>query len=286
MRRSRAPLFPLVCIAACGLGCQGPPQPQQTWRGERLANAPAIGDSPVDRPHVVFRRRSLVISRLGVPVAPPVSVPSRPSPETMRSDDPDTVRVEASGALVGLRPGRATIRTLHGEGSSLEVEVRAPRGIRVEPQQLRVEPERSAVLEVFDADTGERLPPEAAEWASDAPWRVTGAGGRVQAGNELGPASVSVRFGDAEGRALVVVRVAGREPLSVSPPKVRLTVGEVRMFQAFGRNGPVGAEWTSSDRRVAAPLRAGLFHARSPGRATICSAARGRRACSSVEVSP
>ncbi len=240
----------------------------------------------MDRPHVVFSRRSLVIQRLGVPVAPPVSVPSRPSPETMSSDDPATVRVEASGALVGLRPGRATIRTLHGEGSSLEVEVRAPRAIRVEPQQLRLEPDRSEALEVFDADSGERLPPEAAEWASDAPPRATVIRGRVQAGTEVGPASVSVRFGDAEGRALVLVGVAGHEPLSVSPARVRLRVGEVRAFQAFSRNGPVGAEWTSSDMRVAVPLQAGLFHARSAGRVSICATAQGRRACSSVEVSP
>jgi hypothetical protein len=149
-----------VCIATGAIGCQEPPRPQQAGQGERLANAPAAGESAVDRPHVVFSRRSLVIARLGVPTVPPVSVPSRPSPETMRSDDPATVRIDESGALVGLRPGRTTIRTLHGEGSSLEVEVRAPQAIRVEPQRLVLEPERAGMLEVFDADSGEKLPPE------------------------------------------------------------------------------------------------------------------------------
>ncbi len=286
MRRSRAALLPLVCFATGAIGCQEPSRPQQAGQGQRLANAPAAGESAVDRPHVVFSQRSLVIARLGVPTVPPVSVPSRPSPETMRSDDPATVRVHESGTLVGLRPGRTTIRTLHGEGSSLEVEVRAPRTIRVEPQRLDLEPERAGALDIFDADSGERLPPEAAQWVSDAPRRATVIGGRVQAGSEMGPASVSVRFGDAEGRALVLVRGAAGGSLSVNPARARLRAGEVRAFQAFNRSGPVSAEWTSSDRRVAAPLQAGLFHARSAGRANICATALGRRACSSVEVSP
>ncbi len=283
MRRSRA-VLPLVCIVTGAIGCQGPPPVQ--GQGERLANAPAAGESPVDRPHVVFSQRSLVIARLGAPVAPPVSVPSRPSPETMSSDDPATVRIDASGTLVGLRPGRTTIRTLHGEGSSLEVEVRVPRAIRVEPQRLDLEPERAGTFAIFDAGSGERLPAEAAEWASDAPRRAAVMGGRVQAGSETGPASVSVRFGDAEGLALVLVGSTPRDSLSVSPARARLRAGEVRAFQAFSRAGPVGAQWTSSDTRVAAPLQAGLFHARSPGRVSICAAALGRRACSKVEVSP
>ena len=142
------------------------------------------------------------------------------------------------------------------------------------------------MLEVFDADSGERLPREAAEWVSDAPRRATVVGGKVLAGSDMGPASVSVRFGDAEGRALVLVRGAAGESLSVSPGRARLKAGEVRAFQAFSRGGPVSAEWTSSDSRVAIPLQAGLFHARSAGRVSICAKALGRRACSSVEVSP
>lgn len=284
MRRFRPVFLLLACIVTGILGCEGPPQPPP-GQGMRLANAPAAGESAVDRPHVVFSQRSLVIWRLGTPVSAPVTS-GRPSPETMQSDDPATVLVDASGALVGLRPGRTTIRTLHGEGSTLEVEVRAPRAIRIEPQRLRLEPEHAGTLEAFDAESGERLPPEAAEWATDAPRRATVSGGRVQAGSEPGAATISVRFGVAETRAIVLVGIAGGESLSVNPASVRLRVGEIRAFQAFSRAGPVGAEWTSTDSRVAVPLQAGLVHARLAGRVSICATAQGRRACSNVEVSP
>jgi len=287
MRGTRAALLSAAWLWLGILACSDLQPAGGAGQGERLPNAPAAGEAPVDRPHVVFNSRSLVIARLGVPVAPPVSVPSRPSPETIQSEDPTVVRVDPSGTVIGLRAGRTRVRTLHGEGSSLEVEVRAPRAIRLEPARLELEPERAAVFTLLDAESGERLPPEGAEWSSDAPRRASVLEGRVQAGSEPGPASVLVRFGEATAQAVVLVGVAAAgsgQALSVNPPRARLRTGEVRAFLAYLPSGPVGAEWESGNPRVVAALRDGLFAARTAGRTSICAAAQGRRACANVEV--
>jgi hypothetical protein len=211
----------------------------------------------------------------------------------MRSDDPATVSVDASGALVAHRNGKARIETLHGEGSSLEVEVRAAASIAIVPAQLAIEPGRSAELGLVDAETGERLPASAAEWVSRtfirrpaASVRRASFGGKVQAGNEPGTVEVSARYSEAVAHAEVVVGSAARPKLSVSPPRARLRAGEVRAFQAFSSAGPVDASWESGNGRVLAPLRGGLFQARAAGRATACASYLQHRVCTTVEVTP
>jgi hypothetical protein len=186
----------------------------------------------VDRPFVVFSQPSLVIDKLGEPYRAPVSGGSSPSPATIRSDDPSVVEVRQDGAIVGTRNGRTTLRTLSGEDSTLEIEVRAVGEITIEPLRLEIEPGGSAPLAAVDVATGARLDRGATIWISDDPAVVSVRGGTAFAGAGPGAAHITARYGAAMATALVSVRARAAATLAVAPTVVRLRTGEVRAFQA------------------------------------------------------
>jgi hypothetical protein len=271
-------------VSGCEAGPGGPDpsHPRDAWP----ANAPPAGAARVDRPFVVFNRHSLAITRLGVPVAAPVSVGSSPSPATIRSDDPSIVRVEASGALVGVASGVTRVRSSDAQGQSLEVAVRAAPAVAIWPDHLELEAGRSGRLRLVDAATGEELPPSGGEWSSSSPGVASVREGFVQASQEPGRAFVQVHYGDAVAHAMVTVSREGSNGLAVYPPGGRLRAGELRYFQASSRDGPVAARWQSGNAAVLAVVGEGLFQALRPGRATACAVAQGTKACTTVEVAP
>jgi len=79
----------------------------------------------LDGEHVVFSEPSMLIERLGVPLAPPVTVGSRPALATLASDDPGVVSVEEDGRLLAHRAGRTLLRAV-GSSSVLAVVVVPP----------------------------------------------------------------------------------------------------------------------------------------------------------------
>jgi len=89
--------------------------------GQAAEPASASGE----RPFVVFAQPRLLIDRLGTPFAPPVTVGSTVSAETLRSDAPEIVEIDSAGALVGRRNGRTLVRSLADGSQVLEVEVQA-----------------------------------------------------------------------------------------------------------------------------------------------------------------
>jgi hypothetical protein len=168
-------------------------------------------------PFVVFLDRELELPVLGEPVDPPVTVGSRPSPDTMWSDSPGVLSVAPDGRLLAHREGSARIVARNG-GPPLDVRVRSS------PSPLRAEPER----------------PER---------NVEGA-------------------------------------LVVQPAHAAIRLGEIQGFQALTTAGPVPADWSSSNEQKVAHLQDHLFQGLEPGQAQVCARANGRRACTTVEVTP
>jgi hypothetical protein len=113
----------LLVATAAAVGCNAP-TPPQAWAPPATPD-PRIAEvqGQLARAFVVFSGAALEIDRVGEPVAAPVLVGSRPSPETMTSDAPDVVSVETDGRLLAHREGRASIRSASG-GPSLAVTVR------------------------------------------------------------------------------------------------------------------------------------------------------------------
>lgn len=271
-------------VACDSLGRGGPAGPVAAPDPHHL-NAPAPGASAVDRPHVVFSERELVITELGVPTRAPVSAGSQASEMTMRSENPSIVAVAPDGMLVGLAPGRARVVTLSGEGSVLDVEVREARALALEPASLTVEAGRSAEFRLVDAVTQEDLSPKAAEWSSSAPGTATVRSGVVHAGNAPGVVEVTARYGGREVRGEVVVRDP-RGALEVTPARLRLKVGQVALVQAMSPGGSVAAAWTATSPEVVAAPGGGLVQGRRAGRSRLCAHALGQKACADVEVKP
>lgn len=268
-----------LILAACEEAASGPGD-----ESPRLVNAPAPGQSPVDRPHVLFTVSRMVIPRLGVPTRPPASLTSTLGPETLRSEDPSIVSVTRDGMLLGLRTGRARVRSIPDQ-EPLDVEVRSLDAIALTPGHLTLEPGRSARLALFDPATNEPLPAAEAEWVSDGPGIATVREGRIDAGGLPGSATVRVRYAGFEVRAEVTVSPQDTG-LALTPARARMRPGEVRLFQLGSRAGPQAGAWESRNPAVVALVRDGLVQARGFGRTTICATAQGRRACSNVEVSP
>ena len=287
MRRGVSTEIALVALLFFLSACSDPSPGAPSRPGDaRRLNAPLPGESAVDRPHVVFSERSFVITKLGTPTRPPVSGASTPSSATLASDDPSIVLVDPSGQLVAVRNGRARVRALNGEGSVLQVEVKAAAAVRIDPPRLSVRPGESSRLRIVNEETGELLPAAAASWVSDSPTLVSVREGIVRAGQRPTTVRVMVRYGDAVATGVVAVRSELGEHLAIDPPQGRLRVGEVRLFRAHAAGGGVGAEWASGDASVVAAIGQGLFQARSAGRTNVCASANAERVCSSVEVKP
>lgn len=203
-------LFVLAMAAALGCG-------QRAGSSALGEGAPAAAAPVPPAPFVVFTKSRLVIDQLWHPVPAPVTVGSQPSPETLWSDAPDVVEVSAGGALVARRNGRATVRARGGEGSQLEVEVRAVSAFSVRPAKLTLRPGATGKLEIVAAGSGELIPPEAAQWASDAPQVVVVIGGTVEAGARVGAANILVTYGGQSARALVAVERPRPAPVRKRP---------------------------------------------------------------------
>lgn len=117
----------LAVLAVGVASCSGAPE-------GRGASAPG------EQPFAVFTKGQLVIDRLGMPFAPPITVGSTASPQTLRSDAPEIVEVDAAGALVGRRNGRALVRSSTDPAQVLEVEVRAASALAVWPAVITIRP--------------------------------------------------------------------------------------------------------------------------------------------------
>lgn len=277
----RIPTFtvPLLALLFAG-GCS--PTGTQTGSAGSADGTDAAGSS---RPFVVFQGTRVTLDRLEVPTPPPVAAGSQAGPETMVSDDPTVVSVSPAGDLVAHRNGLTTIRTRHGEGSMLIVEVAEVAAIRLVPESLELRPGQEVRIQVVTAD-GKPVPPDGVQWGTSAPRRAHVLGGKVIAGGEPGVAKVLARVGGRVAEAEVVVREGTARRLVVAPPQARLRPGGVKLFQARGAFGPVAAAWRSSNEAVIAPMQGGLFLARAAGVAEVCAVALDSTRCARVEVRP
>jgi len=201
VRLRPATRFALGALAAC-LGACGD-RPGREAAGEAAAPPTASPAAPSGA-FVVFTAPALTIDRLDVPVPVPATVGSTPSPQTLSSDAPDVVSLDAAGALVGHRSGRATVRTPDGRGV-LEVEVRPVSALAVVPARLTLRTGGRGRLCVVAGGSGEEVPAEAVQWASDAPDVALVNAGAVEAGARPGLSNVLVTYGGQSARAVVAV---------------------------------------------------------------------------------
>lgn len=270
----RARLMVAYLLLSGVLGCGG-----QSPAGSRQIE---VDRARLDRAFVVFSSPRLVIDRLGIPVAAPVTVGSRPSPGTLASDTPEIVSIDASGALVAHRNGIATVRAT-GSDSVLQVEVRAVEAIRVDPEEVTLKAGERTRLRVF-ADAVE-LPAEAIRWGTSAPAIATVDRGEVRAG-VAGRAVVVARYGEQSANSRVLVASGPGPAFSVAPSHPTLRVGEVVAFRALSPQGPLdgSATWTSGNGRVLVHLAGNVFKAAAKGEALVCAVALQRKTCTKVGV--
>ncbi len=275
--RLRPPRGALALVAAALTSCAGSPDEATAGKQAQPAGAPG------ERPFVVFAQRRLLIDRLGVPFAPPVTVGSTASPETLRSDAPGIVDVDPTGALVGRRNGRALVRS-PANGQVLEVEVHAASVLAVAPARATLRPGGTQQLRLFTGGGGEEVPGEAAEWATNRPDVAIVIGGRVEAGRKPGTATVTVSYGGQVATAQVVVAEHPGPAFAIRPQAPTLRVGEAVTFEALSRRGPVAALWAPKGARLLAQSGPSTFVAVASGRSQVCGEAGGKVACATVTV--
>lgn len=196
-----------LCVATAACETREPSVPATTGGGV---------ETPAPDRFVVFARDRLTISRLGVPVPPPVTVGSSPSAEHLASDNPDVVMVTDSGELVARRNGTARVLNLAKPGDALVVDVADSALVKLDPEALILEPGQSGTLRLRSDDSSE-ISAAAAEWASDAPTLARVVEGRVEAGSRPGAAWISATYGDATVRARVFVRPRPPTPRDSDP---------------------------------------------------------------------
>ena len=189
----------LVTLLAATLAACGGSAPAQL---EQQKVGPVAGEAAVDKPFVGFRQSLLVIDRLEVPVAPPITAGSTHSPTTVGSDSPDVVSIHADGSLVAHRNGRATIRAWQG-GGTLTVEVLAVSGLRAEPPTLRVGPGTAALPVLRSGEAA--VPAAAVSWFSNTPEIAMVEDGRIRAGPAKGTAVLTAVYGGERVKVTVVV---------------------------------------------------------------------------------
>ncbi len=261
----------LAVLAVGVASCSGAPE-------GRGASAPG------EQPFAVFTKGQLVIDRLGMPFAPPITVGSTASPQTLRSDAPEIVEVDAAGALVGRRNGRALVRSPTDPAQVLEVEVRAASALAVSPAVIKIRPGGAAHLKLVSGGGGEEVPAEAAVWATTRPDVAMVVGGRVEAGPKTGTATVTVTYGGQAATAQVVVAEEPGPAFSVRPQAPSLRVGQAVTFEAVSPRGPVEARWAAKEPQFLARSGPSTFVAVAPGRVSVCGEAGGRAACTTVIV--
>jgi hypothetical protein len=275
----------VLVVAACAAGCAQCGAPEPLSEVER-PTAPAPGESPLDRPFVVFGARQVILDRLDSPVDVPVTPGSRASRATMESEDPSVVEIDAQARMVGLRAGRTFLRSRSNGDSRIEVVVRPATSLSIEPAQLVLVPGAKGTLTLVDPGTGAALDPAVATW-SIAPadvasvWRD-----EVRAGVKGGRAVVTASYGGLVATSEVLVRAVPDRRILVNPAAARARVGQVLAFEAFDQGGRVAAPtWRSSDDRVLKALTGGLFAAAHAGKARVCAGTDGD-GCATVEVMP
>ncbi|WP_242370777.1 hypothetical protein [Anaeromyxobacter sp. SG26] len=266
----------VIVFAACGRS----PRDEEAERARELS-APRVGEAWADRPHVVFTKQSLLITTLNVPVRLPATLPSRPSPDTIRVGDSSVVVVQDDGSVIALREGRTRIEAVSGK-STLDVEVLPAQAIDLSPGRARIERGGTLELQLTDVSSGKRLPASAATWITSSPERLVVRDGVAYATGVAGPVTVLARYGDAEAQAEIEVQKAVR--LELNPADARMRPGDVRLFRLEGGNAGERVAWSSTAPRVLASAGQGLFQARKNGRARVCAAALEERVCAIVEV--
>src|SRR5262249_44705382 len=115
--------------------------------------------------YAVFHDRNVVLTQLEKPTA--VMLAGVASRETIASDEPDVVSVDASGALVAHRLGVTRVRSIPNPSSVLLVEVRDLRDLRIEPPAVHLRMRESAVVRLVSG--GKPLEGANAEWSTDDP---------------------------------------------------------------------------------------------------------------------
>ena len=231
-------------------------------------------------PILRFTQARLFIGHLDTKVALPVSPDSVLPGQALVSDAPEIASANADGTVTAHRNGRARLRGA-AEGASIEVVVAATKTLWISPGEARLGPGESQSLHVL-GDDGLAIDSEAIAWSSTTPSIAMVDAGRIVAGTREGRAQIVASYGGAQASAIVVVGPkAPPPPLFRQAPK-RLHVGEIGQFElAMGET----AKWTSSNKRVLGVLQAGLFRARTRGRAEACASdSAEQRTCASVEV--
>lgn len=266
-----------LCTVAAGCHLESHSEPDGNGKLRQLV-------APSERPFVVFLDRSLFIGRLEMPVAPPVTVGSSPSPATISSDAADIVSIDPSGRLVAHRSGSTVIRAAE-TGSILQVEVRDAEAFRATPQKLELAHGGEASVRIATRD-GTAVPPLAMTWATSAPDVATVSNGVVRAGTRPGTAHIVAQYRDVQITIPVQAALASIPAFSVRPEKASVRIGETLSFQALSRAGPIVAKWTTSNPRVATHLGDSVFRGAMRGEALVCATSATRRSCTEVEVKP
>ena len=265
--RPLVPLLVAAAVSACGNQHETP----------RTASAePPSGTT--GRPVTVFSAPELLLSGVGLRVAPPLTPGSARDAYAITSASPDVVRIDPDGMLHTLSEGTSELRSV--SGSILTVRVRASRLLHILPATLDLL--AGDTRPVHAADSVEDLPDESIEWLTSDPGIVVVDRGRLRAGN-VGVATVTARVGEETATARVIVRPNKALSLSLLGPSSALT-GTIVQFES--RSPPsVVVAWSSSDTRVLRPLANGIFHAQQPGKAQACVSAFGTSRCAQVQVS-
>lgn len=197
MGHRRAVGFFCLMLLACGREGAREPEPPR---------APSEAAAPLGtRPFVVFARTELLIDRLEVPVAAPVTVGSSPSPATLTSDAPDVVSINAGGAFVGHRDGTATIRSAAGGSLRVRVDAAEFQSLVLAPRRLSLAEGAVGGLRLLDGATKREIAAERAVWQTSDPRVATMVGTHILAGRHPGRARITARLGERTAEAIVVV---------------------------------------------------------------------------------
>ena len=260
---SRSWRFALVCLSLWGCG-GGADQP-----------GPVLTGSPEHR-FVAFRRHSMWIDRLDVPIAPPLAAGSSPSRELVRSESPDVVEVDANGWLIGRSNGRTTVWST--SGSKLDVTVASAHRLAFDPPIVRASP--GDVVPLRLVANGAPVPFETARWSMSDP-RVAAIDATGLHANGAGQATIRAEYGS--GSVDVAVSVAGPDaPVVLLARRTKLLPGQTEEIRT--PSGGSGS-WTTSDPKVLQSLGEGVYFARQPGKVRACVQEAGRFGCIEIEVS-
>jgi YVTN family beta-propeller protein len=201
---------------------------------------------------------------------------------TFESSEPGIVTVDSRGLLTSVGPlGLSTITAASGElTGSVEAEVvLAPSAILVSPTSLELNRGEIAFLSVIVTDENSEPEPTApVTFTSDNPAVATvDGGGVVQATNQDGAATISIRSGDRSAELPVTVRqIPGT--ITLTPSNLVLQQGQTSQVTAtvLDRAGTpvsgVSLTWSSSNTASATVNASGLVRAVTTGGSAVITA--------------